>query len=244
MVLAGEVKSSFRKLYAGNKREGVLPICGKGTVTKLRNLWQEGRLQPYWDYLREPSEAQKSEPLDPAMWSELGIRTRALILREWLDRLVQLLEIHCGGTLIVLSDEVDIGYIRWRNWFRALLASPGLEDLQEAFPELPSSLHSLGEDADDAWEYDLRQSLNSYKGRVLEFCVDLGVEPNDKLVAAIREELKPTDKFLRSFRDQKARIERQFVADIEKGSSSESSKSGPTPEGSPEPDERPKPTGA
>ena len=94
---------------------------------------------------------------------------------------MQLLEIHCGGYQIVLSDEVDSGYIRWRNWFRALLASPGLEDLQEAFPELPSSLHSLGEDADVAWEYELRQSLNSYKGRVLEFCVDLGASTDEIL---------------------------------------------------------------
>lgn len=67
-VVSGEVKSSFRKLYACNKREGVLPLCGKGTVTKIRNLWQEGRLQPYWDYLG----ANPAVGHQPSLKSEAG----------------------------------------------------------------------------------------------------------------------------------------------------------------------------
>ncbi len=117
-VVAGEVKSSFRKLYAGNKREDVLPLCGKGTVTKIRKLWKEGRLQRYWDYLaanagvgsQPPLNPESDETVDSAQaghrtkgqaddsllptqidWSVVDINFKALLLRECLGRLVEIL---------------------------------------------------------------------------------------------------------------------------------------------------------
>lgn len=257
-VVAGEVKSSFHKLYAGNKREGVPPLCGKGTVTKIRKLWQKGRLQPYWDYLGgNPGVGQQSSlkseaagtgdsaqvgdgntghandgPKQTQMdWPAVDISVRARLLRDILGKIMEFLKIHCEGNLIILWDEVDNHYIQLLRMLNGLLASPGLEDLQKAVPALPSSLHSMGEDADSEWEYGLRESLSSYKGRILEFCAYIGQPTEDPIFPAYSAAVSNTiDIVLRSFRHQKTLMERKFLADNEKGSSSVPSKSGPTPE--------------
>ena len=158
---------------------------------------------------------------------------------------MEFLKIHCEGNLIILWDEVDNHYIQLLRMLNGLLASPGLEDLQKAVPALPPSFHSMGEDADSEWEYGLQESLSTYKGRILEFCAYIGQPTEDPIFPAYSAALSNTfDIVIRSFRHHKTRIERQFLANNEKGSSSESSKSGPTPEGTREPGEKPKPTGA
>ncbi len=240
-VVVGEVKGSFRQLYAGNKREGVLTVCGKGTVTKIRKLWKEGRLRPYWDYLgANPGVGQQSSlkseaagtgdsaqvgdgntghandgPKQTQMdWSAVEISVRARFLRDILGKIMEFLKIHCEGNLIILWDEVDNYYIRLLGMLNDLLSSPGLEDLQKAVPALPSSLHSMGEDADSEWEF-LRDPLSRYKGRILEFCAYIGDEPTeDPIFPALSAALSNTfDIVLRSFRHQKARMERKFWAD-------------------------------
>lgn len=50
-VVSGKVKSSFRRLWNGSRRDGVSSLCARGTVTKLRKHYREGRLDPYLAYL-------------------------------------------------------------------------------------------------------------------------------------------------------------------------------------------------
>ena len=50
-VVRGKVKRSIYSLWHGNKRFGEMPVCAKGTVTKIRKLYEAGKLKPYLDYL-------------------------------------------------------------------------------------------------------------------------------------------------------------------------------------------------
>jgi hypothetical protein len=50
-VARGKVKTSWRRLWEGTKHNGVAPLCGKGTVSKIRRLNQAGELEPYLAYL-------------------------------------------------------------------------------------------------------------------------------------------------------------------------------------------------
>ncbi|MBI4201206.1 MAG: hypothetical protein HY531_02825 [Chloroflexi bacterium] len=50
-VLRGEDESSMRLLWYGNKGKRVSPICGKGTVSKIRDFYNTGKLQQYVAYL-------------------------------------------------------------------------------------------------------------------------------------------------------------------------------------------------
>ena len=228
------------------------PICARQTANKIVNLYELGRLQPYWDYLVGSQPPLKSEaagtgdsaqvgdgntghandgPKQTQMdWSVVDINIRARLLRDILGKIMEFLKIHCEGYLIILWDEVDKYYIHLLGMLNDLLASTGLEDLQKAVPALPSSLHSMGEDADSQWDY-LKYSLSRYNGRLQEFCGYIGEPTEDTIFPAYSAALSNTfDIVIRSFRQEKTRIERQFLANNEKGSSSEPSKSGPIPE--------------
>ena len=68
-VASGKDKTSFYKLWAGNKSLKVLPICGKGTVNKIKKLFAEGKLEPYLDYLNGDRTEQPAN--DQALQSRL-----------------------------------------------------------------------------------------------------------------------------------------------------------------------------
>lgn len=56
--LTGENQTSLYELYAsGTRRDGRsrIPICGKGTAAKVKKLFENGKLQPYLDYLEDTS---------------------------------------------------------------------------------------------------------------------------------------------------------------------------------------------
>ncbi len=52
-VLTGNSRQSLYSLYAMRPNKPN-PICGKGTVDKIKKLYAEGKLQPYLDYLSGP----------------------------------------------------------------------------------------------------------------------------------------------------------------------------------------------
>jgi len=51
-VLSGKTDKSRYSLYA-NRPNRPPPICGKGTVYKIRKLYNEGKLEPYLTYLQQ-----------------------------------------------------------------------------------------------------------------------------------------------------------------------------------------------
>ena len=50
-VARGKVKTSWRSLWKGAKHNGLKPLCAKGTIAKIRKLFEGGRLQSYVAYL-------------------------------------------------------------------------------------------------------------------------------------------------------------------------------------------------
>lgn len=53
-VLSGKAHQSLYSLYA-TRPDKPAPVCGKGSVYKIKKLYDEGELQPYLDYLRGES---------------------------------------------------------------------------------------------------------------------------------------------------------------------------------------------
>ena len=51
-VLSGKTDKSLYSLYV-NRPDRPIPICGKGTVYKIRKLYNEGKLEPYLTYLQQ-----------------------------------------------------------------------------------------------------------------------------------------------------------------------------------------------
>lgn len=49
-VLSGKIHKSLYSLYA-IRSDKPAPVCGKGTVDKIKKLYDEGKLQPFLDYL-------------------------------------------------------------------------------------------------------------------------------------------------------------------------------------------------
>ncbi len=59
-ILTGKNDDSSYDLYAGGRRRDGsvrLPVCGKGTVFKITNLYKAGKLDPYLTYLDSKSQA-------------------------------------------------------------------------------------------------------------------------------------------------------------------------------------------
>jgi len=52
-VLSGKAHQSLYSLYA-TRPDKPVPVCGKGSVYKIKKLYDEGELQPYLDYLSDP----------------------------------------------------------------------------------------------------------------------------------------------------------------------------------------------
>ena len=59
-VLSGKNDKSLYSLYV-NRPARSLPICGKGTVYKIRKLYNEGKLEPYLTYLQQSPIADESK---------------------------------------------------------------------------------------------------------------------------------------------------------------------------------------
>ena len=145
--------------------------------------------------------------------SAVDIKVRAQFFRDLFSRLVSLLQVHCTGYLIILSEQIDEDYIKLRRFIEDILHTDGFEDLLKSYPNevIPDSLHSLGDDADSVWEYGMQQALNRYTGEILEFCVSMGAKYDDGQVL-IENILKPYDRFIESFRKEKREQERKWLA--------------------------------
>lgn len=148
--------------------------------------------------------------------SAIDIKVRAQFFRDLFSRLVSLLQAHCTGYLIILSEQTDEVYIKLRRFIEEIVHTDGFEDLLKSYPNeiIPDSLHSLGEDADTAWEYGIQQALNRYMGEILEFCVSVSARYDDGQVL-IEDFLEPYDKFIESFRREKREQEKKWLAKSE-----------------------------
>jgi len=60
-TLSGHAKKSHRSLYATRKKNPIAPVCGKGTVYKIKKLYDKGEFQPYLDYLSDLSNPLKGK---------------------------------------------------------------------------------------------------------------------------------------------------------------------------------------
>ncbi len=93
---------------------------------------------------------------------------------------------------------------------REILKTNGFEALQEACPDLPESLQSLGEELDKDWEFQLRPALTKYKGQVLKFCIDIGASDNND--DEFKSLLEPLDSSITSYLKMKSEEEKKLVA--------------------------------
>ncbi|MFZ1915541.1 MAG: hypothetical protein WAU55_10795 [Dehalococcoidales bacterium] len=110
-ILSGKSRESLYSLYARGKNERT-PLCGKGSVYKIKKLFDEERLQPYLDYVSktlviceakakqiketeqevpkesrtEPALEKRIDPLIEEAQKEHMAEIRGLI-EEWRDRL-------------------------------------------------------------------------------------------------------------------------------------------------------------
>jgi hypothetical protein len=134
---------------------------------------------------------------------ELDIKVRAQFLRNLFARLTMLLRIHSEGYLLILSEEVDDVYIRLRSSVENIVETEGMESLASVYPKdtIPVSLHSLGEDADILWD-SLRGALQSFTGRIIEFCISVGAD-NSNIDSAISGTLSSYDEFIEAFKKDK-----------------------------------------
>lgn len=148
--------------------------------------------------------------------STLDIAIRAQLLKDLFRRLVSLLEVHCTGYLIILSEQVDEAYIKLRHVIIDILHTNGFEGLLKNYPygSIPDSLHSLGEDADVSWESGIHQAVNEYTGELLEFCINVDARFDDGQVL-VKGLLEPYDKFIESFRNGKREQEKKWLAKVE-----------------------------
>lgn len=71
-VLRGENQSSLYDLYSSHKRrDGSVrtPLCGKGTIYKIKKLYDKGHLQPYIDYVIHQRELRAQPTTDKYRFS-------------------------------------------------------------------------------------------------------------------------------------------------------------------------------
>ncbi len=129
----------------------------------------------------------------------LDLKVRAQYLRNLFTRLTSILRIHCEGYILVLSGEVDEVYIRLRSSIEKILQTEGFEVLADDYPKdsIPTSLHSMGEDADVYWE-SLHGTLLNFTGQIIEFCVSVGADDPD-VDLAVQGMLNNYDEFIASF---------------------------------------------
>ena len=142
---------------------------------------------------------------------ELDIKVRAQFLRNLFARLTTMLRIHSEGYILILSEQVDEVYIRLRSSIESILETDGLEILASAYPKdaIPTSLHSLGEDADIFWD-SLKGTLHNFTGQIIEFCISVGAD-NSNVDSAIKDILTSYDEFIESFEKEKKQSEGKWL---------------------------------
>lgn len=150
-------------------------------------------------------------------WSSSEIEVRAVLLKDVFSRLESILMIHCKGSLIILSEQIDAAYIRLRGAIEQILASDGFESLLEAYPKgvIPKSLHSMGEDADIDFELTIQGEMNRFTGEVLEFCLNVNAGYGDLEEYFKNQIFIPWDELIESFRKQKKDEEKDYFQRVE-----------------------------
>ena len=142
-------------------------------------------------------------------YQELPISLRALLLRSGYSRLIEIRNTHASGYLLSHSDQVDELYIRLLRSIRDILATPGLEPLAVEFPsELPESLHDIGVDEVDGWEF-VQDPLNSYRGKINRFCVEFDAPQSDELEKTLYENV---DVAIAHFKHLKSEQDKRFIS--------------------------------
>lgn len=144
------------------------------------------------------------------------IKGSAQLLRFLFSRLIAILRIHSEGYFIMLSEQVDETYIKLRRSIENIIQSHGFEELQPDYPQdtIPQSLHSLEQDADIYWESS-QDTLNTFTGRITEFCISIGAD-NAEMDEAIKEVLTSYDEYINSFKNEKKKMEKNWLQKIEK----------------------------
>jgi len=122
-VLSGKVRQSLYSLFA-IRQDKPAPVCGKGSVYKIKKLYDEGKLKPYLDYLKviakedgnqsaiiKPKYAEVENDLD-APW-QFGLSKSNDVLAEaipWLMELQLYRKTYCSKPIT----------IREAKWFSRL----------------------------------------------------------------------------------------------------------------------------
>lgn len=100
------------------------------------------------------------------------VSLNAQILKEIYQRIMRILDIHCGGYLIMFYEKLDELYIKLKKDFERIIHSEGFEPLLEKYKNfLPPSLHGAGFEVDVEWDF-LEQEVVIYNGDILEFCIE------------------------------------------------------------------------
>ncbi len=72
-VLSGKTGKSLYSLYT-SRRDKPPAICGKGTVYKIKKLYDEGRLAPYVAYINQSPDVDKPKTEQTKESKEVGIK--------------------------------------------------------------------------------------------------------------------------------------------------------------------------
>jgi len=161
----------------------------------------------------------KDFPVAPSIES-FPITIRAQLLKDLFIRFFSILEIHSTGYLLILYDGVDEIYIKIKNIIEEILNSEGFSGLLEKFPQsIPTSLHSLGSDADIEWEF-LNQEIVVFQGSIIEFCVNnhASYEEVKDIFCGV---LKSYDDFIDGYKRKKMQDCQDWLRNIEKKAKSQ-----------------------
>ena len=156
----------------------------------------------------------KEFPVTPSFES-FPVQIRAQLLKDLFNILYSILEIHCTGYLLIFYEGVDEIYIKIKNIVEEILNSKGFSVLLEKYPKsIPTSLHSLGSDADIEWEF-LNQEIIGFQGSIIEFCVNhhASYEEAKDIFSGV---LKSYDDFIDGYRKRKTQYCKNWFNNIEK----------------------------
>ncbi len=148
----------------------------------------------------------------------LSISIKSQILKDFFQRLIQILEIHSTGYLLIFFDKVDELYITMKNEFDLLLQSEDFESLNKKYSDfLPNSLHSAGEDVDIEWEFLYREIL-VFKGELLQFCIQCNASYSSKEIEEFFNKIfNNIDSIIEGYRQKKNKMEEEWLKKIENG---------------------------
>jgi hypothetical protein len=149
--------------------------------------------------------------------AKIDIKVRSQMCQDLFKRLATLLEVHCTGYLLILSEDIDKVYIKLRHSVENIIGSEGFESLLEVYSasSIPDSLHSLGADADIDWEHGIKQSINNLMGNILELCVSVEADYNDCEDVFKKKLLEPYDRCIESFKNEKKKSEKIYFDRVE-----------------------------